>query len=1066
MKILTPPGVSEIIRNASNLLPKGKLLFGLGVCVASVLPLRVQAQCPDISTLPCSGIKVTLPFSRAFTGTEGGLKDKNNLGTGFTIAQEPSAPLTTPSNPSVPGYEVSKLSVASDKLTITTTPGIAFLNPSESARTNSGVNALGVGFNASLVNFTVEASLLQPPAGTNNFEQAGIWFGLDEDNYIKLDIISADVGTRIELYREVNGTSNLDDRILATPPSGLSTATLRLKLLVNLQYKTAEGFYSVNGGAMVRVGLKNVPDSFITGRTIGTLANTSFAGIYTSHRNATTALNYSFGDFKVEEARPFVVSVNPVNKSTNESVDAAISTDMTMLPNGGIDNSTLTSTNVKLIKVSTNTAVAASVNGTGGRDAITLDPNNLLEPQTEYRFEITSGVQDLGGNAFVPFSSTFKTGDTPPIGTLGISFNKVSLPNATGRFSTLVIGPDKRLYATTIDGYIKRFPINADGTLGTPVTISSLRASQGNTDRMLIGLAFAPSSTASNLVAYVSHQTFLFENAPTVDAKITRMQGPDLGDVDDMVINLPRSKKDHVVNSLAFGPDGALYFSIGSNSAMGRADATWGNVEEYQLSASMARLDFTKLAGITLPLNAKTSDIGGTYNPRSTTAPLTIYASGIRSAYDLVFHSNGELYVPGNGSAAGGNTPESKSGTVRPDGTLYSGPFVPALNAVPQTQDDFLFRIEKGGYYGHPNPKRGEYVLNGGNPSSGTDPAEVSVYPVGTLPDANWKGAAFNFENNKSPNGAIEYKNNTFEGLLKNKLLVVRYSQKNDIIVLSPSGTTGDIVSSIDGFQIPGFTGFKDPLDLTEDVEKGNIYVAEYDDQGTGAKITLLRPTVQEAEGATLSQAAPIDTHAGFSGTGYADFSDTPGSFVQFSTQISTTGSYKLEFRYANGGTVGRPCNLTVNGGSTLHTFNFSPTNGWAVWQKVSVTLNLTAGTNLIKLSSTNTGPNIDYLNVTRITSARTAVETSTDVRSEAGIVLYPNPTANALSVTYRSKQAAKVEYSVLDVLQNVVLTGSRQAETGLNTLQLNLSKAKVGVYFLTMHVNGEKISKRFVIIR
>jgi hypothetical protein len=818
---------------------------------------------------------------------------------------------------------------------------------------------------------------------------------------------------------------------------------------------------------MVRIGLKNVPDNFITGRTIGTLTNTSFAGIYTSHRNATTALNYGFGDFKVEKARPFVVSVNPVNKSTNESVDAAISTDMTMLPQDGINNTTLTSTNVKLIKVSTNTTVPATINGTGGRDAITLDPNNLLEPQTEYRFEITSGVQDLDGNAFIPFSSTFKTGDTPPIGTLGISFNKVGLSaEANGRFSSLVIGPDKRLYATMINGSIKRFPINADGTLGTPFVINSLRASYGNTDRLLIGLAFAPSPTGE-LVAYVSHQSFLFENAPTIDAKITRMQGPDLGDVDDMVINLPRSKKDHVVNSLVFGPDDALYFCIASNSAMGRADATWGDIDEYQLSASLARLDLTKLTGITLPLNAKTADIGGSYNPRSTTAPLTIYASGIRNAYDMVFHSiNGELYVPTNGSAAGGNTPQSNTGTVRPDGTPYSGPFVPALNAVPQTQDDFLFRIEKGGYYGHPNPKRGEYVLNGGNPGPGTDPAEVSVYPVGTLPDANWRGAAFNFQNNKSPNGVIEYKNKTFEGLLKNKLLVVRYSQKNDIIVLTPGGTTGDIVSSIDGFQIPGFSGFKDPIDLTEDVEKGNIYVSEYDDQGTGAKITLLRPTMQEAEGATLSQAAPIETHAGYSGTGYADFSDTPGSFVQFSTQISTAGSYKLEFRYANGGTVSRPCNLTVNGGATLHTFNFAPTNGWAVWQKVSVTLNLSAGTNLIKLSSTTTGPNVDYLNVTRITSARTAVEPSTDVRGEAGIVLYPNPTANALSVTYPSKQAAKVEYTVLDVLQNVVLTGSRQAETGLNRLQLDLSKAKTGVYFLTMHVDGEKRSKRFVIIR
>ena len=34
------------------------------------------------------------------------------------------------------------------------------------------------------------------------------------------------------------------------------------------------------------------------------------------------------------------------------------------------------------------------------------------------------------------------------------------------------------------------------------------------------------------------------------------------------------------------------------------------------------------------------------------------------------------------------------------------------------TQNDYLLRVEKGGYYGHPNPARAEYVLNGGNPTA------------------------------------------------------------------------------------------------------------------------------------------------------------------------------------------------------------------------------------------------------------------------------------------------------------------------------------------------------------
>src|SRR5690606_11238378 len=103
------------------------------------------------------------------------------------------------------------------------------------------------------------------------------------------------------------------------------------------------------------------------------------------------------------------------------------------------------------------------------------------------------------------------------------------------------------------------------------------------------------------------------------------------------------------------------------------------------------------------------------------------------------------------------------------------------------------------------------------------------------------RGYAFDFQTNKSPNGVIEYKSNTFGGALKGKLMVVRYSQNDDIITLTPGGTNNDIVAFNEGSSIEGFTGFVDPLDLTEDVRNGNIYVSEY---GGNGKITLLKPSI------------------------------------------------------------------------------------------------------------------------------------------------------------------------------------------------------------------------------
>lgn len=568
--------------------------------------------------------------------------------------------------------------------------------------------------------------------------------------------------------------------------------------------------------------------------------------------------------------RPSVGGVNPENSSVNVSENTSISTSVLKLPNGGTNNATITPDNVFLVEEVTGTKIPAKVNGTGGGDAITLVPSSPLKPNTSYRFIITSGVKDLSDSSFIAYSSRFTTGLSSAVNTTNAQFDKADLPNATGQHSSLTIGPDGKLYALTIDGIIKRFTINADGTLGTPQLLYSLQEAYGTrTQRLAIGFTFDPSATATNLVAWVTHSTFVFLNGPDLDGKLTKLSGPNLERVQDVLINLPRSKKDHLTNSIAFGPDKALYFSQASNSAMGRGDQTWGYRNEHLLSGSVLRLDATKLG--TLPLDVKTSESGGTYNPYNTNAPLTIYASGTRNAYDLVWHSNGSLYLPTNGSAAGGNTPASATGTRRPDGTTYNGPAVPALSTVQETQKDFLFRVVKGGYYGHPNPLRGEYVLNGGNPTNDIDPGEVKSYPVGTLPDANYRGYSYDFQMNASPNGAIEYKSSTFNGSLKGKLLVVRYSQHDDIIALTPGGPNNDIVSATEGYAIEGFSGFNDPLDLTENVKNGNIYVSEY---GGDGKIVLLKPrtTIKQATAKTLEPVADAHVRNGsYAATNYGN---------------------------------------------------------------------------------------------------------------------------------------------------------------------------------------------------
>src|SRR5438270_6455576 len=117
---------------------------------------------------------------------------------------------------------------------------------------------------------------------------------------------------------------------------------------------------------------------------------------------------------------------------------------------------------------------------------------------------------------------------------------------------------------------------------------------------------------------------------------MTRLSGKDLEIAQDVVVNLPRSVRDHLNNQPAFGLDEALYFAQGGNTASGAPDAGWGMREEHRLNASILRLDLKRVTP-DKPIDVKTVDAGGKYDPFAPGAPLTIYATGLRNAYDLVW---------------------------------------------------------------------------------------------------------------------------------------------------------------------------------------------------------------------------------------------------------------------------------------------------------------------------------------------------------------------------------------------------------------------------------------------
>ncbi|WP_051792861.1 PQQ-dependent sugar dehydrogenase [Kibdelosporangium aridum] len=127
--------------------------------------------------------------------------------------------------------------------------------------------------------------------------------------------------------------------------------------------------------------------------------------------------------------------------------------------------------------------------------------------------------------------------------------------------------------------------------------------------------------------------------------------------------------------------------------------------------------------------------------------------------------------------------------------------------------------------------------------------------------------------------------------------------------------------------------------------------------------------TEHEAEDATISQGVVESNHAGFTGRGFVNYDNLVGSYVEWTVPNTAAGPADLTFRFANGTTVNRPMNITVNGVTVANNHAFNGTGAWTTWQTATVRANVPAGNLTIRATSTtaNGGPNVDKLTVSLV---------------------------------------------------------------------------------------------------
>ncbi len=490
-----------------------------------------------------------------------------------------------------------------------------------------------------------------------------------------------------------------------------------------------------------------------------------------------------------------VVDIYPGNKTKGVELEPLIQIHVSEK----FDPSTIGDRAVKLLRRKGQQAVKVNVGGDLG-GVVTLSVESPLKPGTEYELKVTSALKSRSGDSIEPLTVRFVTTDkapSPPRADIAdFRFTRSRIDRRDGVCGLAIA--KSRLFACTWDGKLIGYSIADDGSLeGKPVVLLDQK-------RRFNAIVVDPASTAERQVLWLSHdsQHQLSLGPNDFSGAIARVVvEKEHAEVQDVIRGLPTG--DHPASGLTFGPDGRLFVSQGALSMLGGKP----EVPETPLSAATLAINLKH------PLwqSGEPVDVRD-YKAATNPGALQVYATGIREAFDLCWHSSGGLL-------AGVNMNDTKEKTPAREG----------LPAVTSRPTEMMLRIVDGKYYGHPNPTRDEWVLLGGNPTADVDPWEVPELPVGTKPESNFDPSLLirDLEKDKGPSadGVCEW---TSAGPLQGRLMFCFYTATRGIHtyrVTDDGKRVADhqpLVSSNNRIM-----RFGAPLDIVHDL-RGWLYVADF----------------------------------------------------------------------------------------------------------------------------------------------------------------------------------------------------------------------------------------------
>ena len=173
----------------------------------------------------------------------------------------------------------------------------------------------------------------------------------------------------------------------------------------------------------------------------------------------------------------------------------------------------------------------------------------------------------------------------------------------------------------------------------------------------------------------------------------------------------------------------------------------------------------------------------------------------------------------------------------------------------------------------------------------------------------------------------------------------------------------------------------------------GTVDIGSYE---FGSK-TFAIPSTIEAEVAELSNATVANNHTGFSGTGFVDGYETPGSRTLFRVNAVAAGNFNFKLFYANAGS-NSSLSIYVNNTKLKQSTLPVVSSSWNDWNSVNEVIALKAGANTVEYvyDVTDGGKvNLDKIEVTN--NVTTGFETESNVSK---ITAFPNPFSTVVYIS------------------------------------------------------------------